>query len=205
MDFRTFDLMLHNLGDMLGYLLVGVLVIGVSKAKDWFATRAVRRSTRQVVSNSVVLSAFLAEARALTEADRLTVMQFHNGDHFASGASVQKVSVTHCLLRQGVAMPSNLGGDSLHNFPATFMTHLLNEAFEKGYALYSDRVEAKDHWVQRYKEVNGIAVEVVCLIPGFNAKDSFGMIAFSWLSPHELTPECITHLLSYAKRASAYL
>lgn len=207
MDVKTIDVLFQSLGDAVGYILVGAMVICVSKAKDWFSVRTLRRSTRKAVRNSVQLSAFLGEVRAFTESDRLLVMQFHNGDHFASGASVQKISLTHAILRPGVSMPTNLGGETLVTFPATFMTHLLDEIFANGYGIYSTAPERepKDNWVQRYQAVNGVATEVICLIPGISPKDAFGLLCFSWLEDHPLTSECINALLAYAKRTSARL
>lgn len=205
MDAKTVESLLQNLGTIIGYVGFGVTAICVSKAKDWYSSRRSRVSTRKAASNSVLLSSFLSEIRALTDADRVSVMQFHNGDHFASGASVQKVTLTHCALRAGVSMPTNIGGESLATLPATMMSHVLSQAFEEGYALLSEKNEPADPWVQRYHIVNGVNTSVVCLIPGLNPQEAFGLLCFSWLEPTETSVASIDQMLVFARRASAYL
>jgi len=46
---------------------------------------------------------FLIELRVLTHAARAQIIQFHNGEYFMDGVSMQKLSVTHESLANGVS------------------------------------------------------------------------------------------------------
>lgn len=201
---KAFQIIVQNIGLIITYVGVGLTAVGVTKAKDWFDARRARRGTRRAVKNSVVLNAFLGEVRALTGVDRVTVLQFHNGEHFASGASVQKVSMTHCIVDAGVSMPVGVGGnENLQSIPSTFMTALLNSVFNKGYVVYNDN--APDTWVQRVQTANGAETSVICLIPGSHPQEALGLLDFTWTSKHKVSKECVATLLDYARRTATYL
>jgi len=201
---KVWEELLQNLGTIIGYVGVGLTVIGAAKAKEWFEARKARRSTLQSINNSVILNSFLGEIRILSDVDRIAVCQFHNGEHFASGASVQKVTLTHCSLRTGVSLPSTSGLGALQGTPSSFMTGMLDKVFQNGYVVYPE-YEADDYWIARYHAINGLRTVVVCLIPGRHPKEALGILTFNWIEQTPVTKEMIDQFMIYAKRTSVFL
>lgn len=192
-----------NVATVFGYVMVGLTAIVVGKVKEIFDKRKIRRGCVKENRASVVMNNFLNEARILTEADRVIVAQFHNGDHFASGASIQRVSLTHFSIRTGIEAPQT-SGDALQNTPASFMASLLSDIFTVGFVVVKE-FEAGDVWLARYLAAAGLRTSVICFIPGSHPKEAYGFMAFSWLDPTDVTPEMTRKFVDYAKQASAYL
>jgi hypothetical protein len=94
-----------NLGEVVGLIALSILAAFSGKIKAWWKDRSVKRFESRILDN-VRVRDLLAEIRVLYSADRVYLMQLHNGDVFLSGESAMKCSLTHIVLNDGVALPS---------------------------------------------------------------------------------------------------
>ena len=95
-----------EIGLELGYVFAALISAGVTMASLWFKGKIKER--REKVFNydpdmhSNVLTA-LEYMRQETEADRVYILEFHNGEHYFSGRSQQKFSCTYEVVNEGIS------------------------------------------------------------------------------------------------------
>tara|TARA_Y100000114_G_scaffold157285_1_gene188888 strand:+ start:7140 stop:7730 length:591 start_codon:yes stop_codon:yes gene_type:complete len=65
-----------------------------------------------------------------TEADRVYILEFHNGEHYFSGRSQQKLSCTHEVVSEGISAEShNLQNIRISNFHSLIKSIAKSETF----------------------------------------------------------------------------
>ena len=92
-----------EIGLELGYIFAALISAGVTIGSVWFKGKLKERKDKvfnydpNLHSNVVTALEFM---RRETEADRVYVLQFHNGEHYFSGRSQQKFSCTHEVVNE---------------------------------------------------------------------------------------------------------
>lgn len=195
----------EHLGTVAGYVVLGVFTVIAHQVKAWCERRRSRNAVHKAVSTNVLVQEILSELRREFDCDRVTISQFHNGDYFASGTSVQKVTLTHYTVRPGVTHPADPdSARDLRFTPASFMPHLLDELFKVGYRLCLD-FDSEDVWVQKYQATNGLRTVLLVLIPGRRPQEALGIQAFCWLDLCQPSAETIEAAVAATRRLSIYL
>ena len=123
----------------------------------------------------------LSEIRSLVGSDRVLLYQFHNGEYFVSGDSIQKLSLTHYASRRGVGHPDPM--HSRHqNIPVTFLANTLKEIEQK--AWQTNIREMPDHYFDKDLHIAS-GVESMVVAPVRNSRHVFfGILYVTWL--HEV-------------------
>lgn len=195
----------EHIGTIGGYIALGLMAMISARVKEWYERRKARRGIHTALTSDIRVQNYLASALSALETDRITVTQFHNGEHFASGASVQKLTLTHYTVRDGVTGPTNPNNaNELRSTPASFMPQTIGELFKSGYRVCRD-FDALDPWVQKYQASNGLRTVILCLIPGAHPTEALGIMAFCWLDLLDDDKMPIDRCLKYAKKAALYL
>jgi transcriptional regulator with GAF, ATPase, and Fis domain len=79
---------------------------------------------------------FLTETRVLAHADRAQIVQFHNGEYFIDGVSMQKLSLTHESVSNGISSEATSKTGILISHFAPLMEKLSNN--EPEYCVVAD-------------------------------------------------------------------
>jgi len=169
----------QNIGQILSGVLIGVTVFVFSKLKVWLKKKRVA----SIVADNVMLKQLLAEIRAYYDADRVELYQFHNGDHFVSGASIQKASLTHLVLARGVSPPINT---NTQNIPIGYIAFTAEDLLKNKYSFLALNDLCANNYLHGLLRHGGAHCALMRGI--FNAKsDMIGFLVLSWFDEVVLT------------------
>lgn len=116
---------------------------------------------------------FLTEMRVSTHADRAQIIQFHNGEYFLDGISMQKLSVTHESLSNGTSSEAAIKNGVLISHFASLMEKLdLNAAH-----VYRTEKEKPTYFKNTLKASN---VNSYVVIPLFYSNMKSGFLMLQW-------------------------
>ena len=133
MDWGTVTKNLYEVG---GYVAFATSFVLVTRLREWFK-HIKFDGPRHINKNSTIRDA-LVEIRAIQDADRAILFQFHNGDKFVSGESIMKLMMTHVVMKTGISFPIDLY--EAGSIPTTHITKTLFELNKSGciYATMQD-------------------------------------------------------------------
>lgn len=77
------------------------IVIVLKDIFNWFIRR--KRSIKDDIASAVKVNKILETLLKDIKADRATVFQFHNGEHFYTGNSIDKITATHEYAIKGIS------------------------------------------------------------------------------------------------------
>lgn len=158
-------------------VLTGVISAVTAVVGMWVKLKYDERKSKEFnydpSSHSNVVSAlnFIMEE---TEADRVYVMEFHNGEHYFSGRSQQKLSCTYETMSEGISSEChNMQNIRISNFHGlvqniaeekTFLCEDL-EAYDKdiGFKSFLQGKGVKSIFARPIKTLNGKILGVICL------------------------------------------
>lgn len=86
------------------------------------------------VKNELNISPILSEIRHNTHADRVGILQYHNGIHSIANNGLLKVSMTHERLGLNVSSLMNL----MQGWPANYFGLINDQIFDRQYVAYPD-------------------------------------------------------------------
>ncbi len=118
-----------EIGLELGYIFAALISAGVTIGSVWFKGKLKERKDKvfnydpNLHSNVVTALEFM---RRETEADRVYVLQFHNGEHYFSGRSQQKFSCTHEVVNEGISAEVQ----NLQNIRISSMHYLIKDVVD---------------------------------------------------------------------------
>ena len=121
------DELFLSLGQIFAGIAIGLAAFAFSKAKD-FVNKRVNRMNSADLNRNVRIKDLLQEVRACFDADRVKLYQFHNGDYHVTGESVQKMSLSHYVVKRGVEGP----GAQHQGIPVSYVSAILAEMMEQG-------------------------------------------------------------------------
>lgn len=174
-----------SIGQVLSGVLLGMATLFASQAKQWIKKKSVR--TDNIVTNNLMLKQLLAEMRSYYDADRVKLYQFHNGDYYSSGASIQKASLTHYVVARGVSPPIGIESTQ-QNIPIGHIVNTAEEIWKSPYVFYSLERLSEDSYFKGLLRYGG--AKSVLLRGVFNAKhDMTGFLVVVWFDPTTLNEE----------------
>lgn len=146
-DAANFKSFISNMADVMVVLLLAGATMLSGKVKEAIKKRSQKRFEKGI-ENNVKIKELMIELRGLSDADRVKLFQFHNGEYYTSGESIMKASLTHIVLNTGVSMPG--ATPSAHqSIPTTHLLYLLNNLQTNGlFETYADLENVKDPFFQ---------------------------------------------------------
>lgn len=157
---QTQDLLkdlLSSAGDLIILLVAILLTAGSRRIKAWLEKRTDLRFQNSITNSSHIRDS-LTELRALYEADRVMLFQLHNGQYYFSGEGADKLTMTHFVVANGIAPPSDM--PKLQNIPITYWPDLFSAMTQKGYlALTID--EVTDPYARQVFTLDGVTSLIV--------------------------------------------
>jgi hypothetical protein len=139
MDLGWSDLF-RTIVEILAAVIIAVLAFLLRKGKKFVANHMVTL-TQKHLNRNLRIKEILQEARAIFDVERIRLYQFHNGDHFVSGESSQKASLTHYVLARGF-QPVSQAAIHHHNIPVSFIIELAGRM--AGGTILSEQTKALD-------------------------------------------------------------
>jgi len=109
-----------------------------------------------------------------TEADRVSILEFHNGEHYFSGRSQQKFSCTYEAVSEGISVESSkLQNIRISNFHCLVKSIIKEETFicndidlyqdDLGFKSFLQGKGIQSFFARPVKTLNGKIIGVVCL------------------------------------------
>lgn len=168
-----------GLGQVLSGVLLGVIAVWARSAKNYLKKKTIKRSIRE----NLMIKQLLAEIRSYCDADRVQLYQFHNGDHYVSGGSIQKASMTHFVLNRGVGIPF----EATHqNIPIGYLLGVTDEILKISTVFYSSDDLLQDSYFKGLLRYGGAKSALIRGI--FSSKhDMIGFLSIAWFDEVTIT------------------
>jgi hypothetical protein len=126
-----------EVGLELGYVIAAIVSAVVTIGSVWFKNKIKARRDKvfnydpQLHSNVMTALEFM---RSETEADRVYILEFHNGEHYFSGRSQQKFSCTYEVVNEGISREVQ----NLQNIRISSMHYLIKDVVEENTFICKD-------------------------------------------------------------------
>lgn len=184
-----------TIGQIALYLGAGGLAIILNglkeKAKDWYHQRRLHPLARSVLANKKVNN-LLVDLRAKTDADRVSVFLFHNGQIFSNKNPLWRVSCTQECCRAGVSHEI----DNLQSILASFFWDGISPFYGEtnpGIRLYDEKAKLKvyiidvlnlnDGYYKRSLLARGVSINIVSPIIDSLQKEIVGYLSLNYSIP----------------------
>jgi hypothetical protein len=166
-----------------GYIIAAIISASATIGAVWMKNK-VREKRDKVFdydpnlhSNVVTALEFM---RQETEADRVYVLQFHNGEHYFSGKSQQKFSCTHEVVNEGISIEVQ----NLQNIRISSMHYLIKDVVSGKTFTCKDVEEFCDDLSFRsFMEMRGIKSMFARPIKTLNGK-IIGVLVMDFVKEH---------------------
>lgn len=134
-------------------------------------------------------------------ADRIFVVQFHNGGHFYTGASMQKYSLVYESLVPGIQSLRS----GYQNLQVTELRSIIRDCIDLGYSFCSPASAYRDNSV--VSKMNAIGVQAFVTVPVYNLRGYFiGLVCVDYIkAPHVITVPEKEIVRNFAGQLSGYL
>jgi hypothetical protein len=118
--------------------------------------------------------------RSETEADRVYILEFHNGEHYFSGRSQQKFSCTYEVVNEGISREVQ----NLQNIRISSMHYLIKDVVEENTFICKDSDEfCEDLSFRSLMEARGIKSMFARPIKTLNGK-IIGVLVMDFVKEH---------------------
>jgi hypothetical protein len=170
-----------GLGQILAGVAMGIIAIWIKNLKSYLSKKSIKRSIRE----NMMIKQILAEIRSYCDADRVQLYQFHNGDHYISGGSIQKASMSHFVLNRGVGVPF----ESNHqNIPIGYILSAMDDVLKNSSAFYTEEELLQDSFMKGLLRHGGAKSALLRGIFSAN-HDMIGFLSISWFDPVDFSIE----------------
>lgn len=179
-----------------GYILAAIGLFFSAQIKKWFISKQFFDPSKMITKN-VQVRDYLIELRALIEADRVKLFQFHNGEYYVSGESVMKLSMTHVSVRTGISYPE-LANTHYSSIPTSYLTRILQSLYKEEFLIIHANSLEEDQYLKHIFVAHGIKTAI--LYPVANAHGQWiGIIMAVWLGDIEPSIDLLDLQSSSAK------
>jgi hypothetical protein len=145
-----------EVGLELGYAVAAIVSAIVTIGSMWFKNKIKARKDKvfnydpQLHSNVMTALEFM---RGETEADRVYILEFHNGEHYFSGRSQQKFSCTYEVVNEGISREVQ----NLQNIRISSMHYLIKDVVAENTFICKDSDKfCEDLSFRSFMEARGI-------------------------------------------------
>jgi hypothetical protein len=185
-----------SLGQIGAGFIIGAFALWIKKAQTYIKHKT--KSMHTVISENMMLRQLLSEIRNFYDADRVELYQFHNGEYFVSGTSIQKVSMTNFVMARGVSVPLE---PAKQNIPIGYVVSLTDELMKSPYVFFTSQDLLGESYFKGILRYGGAQTALLRGI--FCPKHSMmGFIALSWFEEVTPTAEQFNAVKEYAVRVS---
>jgi hypothetical protein len=158
-----------------------------------FSEKKKKDTLSESIATSKTITEKLEEIKVDNNADRVWLIQFHNGGHFyPTGKSIQKFSIVYEVLNTGVIPCQN----QFQNIPVSLFTNTINY-LHKGEIIAISDTDLEDKKHEGFTSiVSGSHVKSTYLFPLYNIKSAFiGIVGIDYVNKKtELSEEKITDI-----------
>lgn len=120
----------------------------------------------------------LTELRVLTDAARVQVVQFHNGEYFMDGVSMRKMSCTHESLSKGVSSQA----DKINNLLISLFAPVIEDVTKNSGLPYLVKNQKDSFGKHAFEAAN---VHCYCVLPIHHKNMICGYVMSQWCNPHK--------------------
>jgi hypothetical protein len=132
-------------------------------------------SFRSTVDEDQIILGTLYKILSESKADRVTLIQAHNGTVFTSGRHDWKVSITHEAFNRGIESLKQ----KFQNVRASQINEVLTTLFRDKKVQYEDPEDIPDIYIQNYYLLNGIKQSVTYVLET-NTEGTLGFVAIHY-------------------------
>jgi hypothetical protein len=183
-----------SIGQILAGVLIGAFALWMNKVQGYLKSK--NKSMHRIITENMMLKQLLSEVRNFYDADRVELYQFHNGEYFASGTSIQKISMTNFVMARGVSVPMEV---SKQNIPIGYVASLTDEIMKSSYVYFSSADLLGESYFKGILRYGGARTALLRGI--FCPKHSMiGFVALSWFEDVVLTQEKLAAIKEYSVR-----
>lgn len=137
-------------GSAIGAAIVFAITRGYQRYKQYVYNK--RNSISELINTDITVYRYLAELMYTLGADRVFVMQFHNGVYYVNNASQMKMSCTHEVTREGISRERRSMQDMLlSRFPV-----ILNDLQNGALKLYASKMKGNDSYFFQMLREQGV-------------------------------------------------
>lgn len=169
----------HNTAEIILLLVMAIVTACLGKIKTWWQDRAAKRFEKGINRN-VRTRELLAELRVLSNADRVCLYQFFNGEYYLAGGSLMKCSLTHFVTKLGIANP--VPGPVI---PTTQMVLSLKALQDKPTTIFLHDTMIDDNFTDSLFMNTGTEVVVAGMVKD-SRKNSIGILCVAWNSGQKM-------------------
>jgi hypothetical protein len=144
---------------------------------NWFYKR--KKTLREDLDASTKIIYILDKLIDDSNADRSTVYQFHNGDYFYTGHSIDKMSCTHEQVEPGISR-EQLGSQGI--FTSSYRA-LMFDLLNKEVLIYKNVEEIEDYNTRIYFSRRGASSVVLTLLRDMTTKP-VGIVGLEFVRSH---------------------
>ena len=194
-----------EVGLELGYIIAALISAAVTLGSMWCKAKIKERKEKifnyDPNLHSNVMTA-LEYMRRETEADRVYILEFHNGEHYFSGRSQQKFSCTYEVVNEGISREVQ----DLQNIRISSMHYLIKDVVQGETFMCKDVGEfCDDLSFKSFMETRGIKSMFVRPIKTLNGK-IIGVVALDYVKDYRTWGKNAEEFLEkQAKILSGYL
>lgn len=194
-----------EIGLELGYIIAALISAAVTLGSMWCKVKIKERKEKifnyDPNLHSNVMTA-LEYMRRETEADRVYILEFHNGEHYFSGRSQQKFSCTYEVVNEGISREVQ----DLQNIRISSMHYLIKDVVQGETFMCKDVGEfCDDLSFKSFMETRGIKSMFVRPIKTLNGK-IIGVVALDYVKDYRTWGKNAEEFLEkQAKILSGYL
>ena len=188
-----------------GYALAAVVSAIATVASVWFKNKLKERKEKvfnyDPNMHSNVMTA-LEYMRQETEADRVYILEFHNGEHYFSGRSQQKFSCTYEVVNEGISREVQ----ELQNIRVSSMHYLIKDVVDGKTFVCKDVCDCSDDLsFKSFMETRGIKSMFARPIKTLNGK-IIGVLVMDFVKEHRKWGDVADEFIKkQAKIISGYL
>jgi hypothetical protein len=172
-------------------IILSVVALISTIVTSWKIIKEERRKDKNNVSKNLLKQANtsseivnrMEKLREKLGADRIQIIDFHNGKHYASGKSATKFSCTYEVVREGVDSKQKLIQDILIDFVPRYIEDIITKKVLE----YTDMKKFAEDYVHaiQLKEILEVKSFYIRVIRN-NKKDPIGYISIQYTQkPHE--------------------
>jgi len=136
----------------------------------------------------------LEEIKEEAQADRIWLLQFHNGGHFyPTGKSMQKFSMVYELLKPSIVPCQS----QFQNIPVSLFSKAINHLSDGNTIVIEDTEFEEKKYEGFTSVISGAGVKSTYMFPIFNIKGNFvGIVGFDFVTEKLILEEDITKTIS---------
>lgn len=193
------DKLLNDIGTFLGGLLAGLLLSGIKLIKAWYDEKRKKKksSIRYQFKEFAEIHEKLTELRKFTEANRVVIYQFHNGEYYTSNNSLLKASMSYESCDETAKSYLN----ESQGLQASLFFSIFAKFFEKKEKIAIMDKFDDDSNMKRFMLYRGITTSVVAPIYG-KSEEIIGILILEYNNDYKITDEEKNEFLSYANIVS---